>query len=93
MTKKRVSTNQPYIYFDSNVRNSDGTFKSGSKFSLKIFNITKVKDIQWRFNGLVIKPDGDLYYTLPSSGTMEAHVTLTDGSEEILIKEIREYDK
>ena len=93
MTKKRVSTNQPYIYFDSNVRNSDGTFKSGSKFSLKIFNITKVKDIQWRFNGLVIKPDGDLYYTLPSSGTMEAHVTLTDGSEEILIKEIRVYDK
>ena len=93
MTKKRVSTNQPYIYFDSNVRNSDGTFKSGSKFSLKIFNITKVKDVQWRFNGLVIKPDGDLYYTLPSSGTMEAHVTLTDGSEEILIKEIRVYDK
>lgn len=93
MTKKRDSSGLPRIYLPEEGRNADGSFQSGAKLPLKVFNLTGVENIQWRFDGSVITPAKDLYYKVAGSGTLEAHVSLSDGTEEILIKEIRVSDK
>jgi hypothetical protein len=93
MTKKRDSSGLPRIYLPEEGRNADGAFQSGAKLPLKVFNLTGVENIQWRFDGSVITPAKDLYYKVAGSGTLEAHVSLSDGTEEILIKEIRISDK
>jgi hypothetical protein len=93
MTKKRDSSGLPRIYLPEEGRNADGSFQSGAKLPLKVFNLTGVENIQWRFDGSVITPAKDLYYKVAGSGTLEAHVSLSDGTEEILIKEIRISDK
>ena len=59
---------------------------------MKIFNLSDVEDVQWKFNGLVVTPGKDLYYKVPASGTLEATASLSDGSEMVLIKEIRVSD-
>lgn len=92
MTKKRSTSELPYIHMDSEGRNEDGTLKKGAKLPLKVYNTKGVEEIIWKFNGQTITSGPDLYYRLESSGTMEAHLLRNDGSEDVIIREIRVYD-
>ena len=93
MTKKQKSTGLPYIYFATTERNEDGSFPTGTKTPLKVYNAVGAKSIVWTFNGVEIKPDGDCYYRFNSSGTLKAYITWEDESEEVIIKNVRVSDK
>ena len=88
MTKKQPAVTWPFINFGSAQRNSDGTFEKGTKIPLKVNNSRDIIDIVWSFNNEVV-PRGDYYLTLTEDGTLEAHIYMKDGCEEILTKEIR----
>ena len=88
MTKKQPVVSWPYMNFGSAQRNSNGTFVIGTRIPLKINNIQGISSISWMFNGKPIKHEGDFYYTLKESGSLEAHIIMEDGQEEILVKEI-----
>ena len=92
MTKRRPSFELPFIHMDSKGRNGDGTFQKGSKLPLKVYNATGVKEILWTFNGKTINVSPDLYYVLETSGTLQARLLWKDGTEDIIIREIRVYD-
>ena len=88
MTKKQPAVTWPFISFGSTQRNSDGTFEKGTRIPLKVNNSRDIIDIVWSFNNEVV-PKGDYYLTLTEDGTLEAHIYMKDGCEEILTKEIR----
>lgn len=93
MTKKQPEDGMPYIYFGDAGRNDDGTFRTGSKIPLKVFNASGAKSVRWELDGSEIRVDKDFYYTLPSSGTLTARVCWEDESEDVIIKKIRISDK
>lgn len=88
MTKKQPVTEWPYISFGTVKRNSNGTFVKGSRIPLKVNNSRNIKEISWSFDGVDIKPEGDMYYTLNKSGILRAYIYMEDGTEIILVKEI-----
>lgn len=89
MTKKREEGAMPYIYFGSVDRNENGTFKNGSSLPLKVFNAHQAQEIVWKFNGATIYPDKNMYYNVSKSGKLEAYICWEDGSEDVIIKDIR----
>ena len=89
MTKRKPSIVWPCIYFGSADRNHDGTFPSGSRIPLKVYNATSAAEVIWRFNDARISHEGDGYYTLTRSGTLRVDVLWEDGSRDTVVKEIR----
>ena len=88
MTKKQPSADWPFLSFGSAKRNNNGTFVIGTRIPLKVNNSKGIRSISWKFNGQAITHEGDHYLTLKDSGILEAHVTMEDGQELILIKNI-----
>ncbi len=88
MTKRAPSVKWPYIWFGSAERNSDGSFVSGARIPLRVYNAAHAAEIRWFFNGSMISHDGDGYHTLTGSGTLKAVISWEDGSSDILMKEI-----
>ena len=76
-----------FIYFDDEVRRSDGTFKAGSRFPLVVYNSVD-EQIIWSFNGKQISPGADGKWAVPGNGTLKAEIINSDGSKDIIIKEI-----
>jgi hypothetical protein len=74
--------------FGSAQRNNNGTFVIGTRIPLKVNNCKNIRRISWKFNGKTITHEGDHYLTLEDSGTLEAHIIMEDGHEEILVKNI-----
>ena len=89
MTKKQPAVSWPYLNFGSAKRNSNGTFVEGTRIPLKVNNSKGIRSISWQFNGKPISHEGDFYYTLEESGSLEAHIIMEDGQEEILVKSIK----
>ena len=79
----------PYIYLKNVLRNPDGTFPSGSRLPLRVYNTVKAVQVSWYLNGTRIKTDAQGYYTLTEGGTLKAVVTWDDGTEDVICKEIR----
>jgi hypothetical protein len=88
MTKKQPVVNWPYLNFGSAKRNNNGTFVTGTRIPLKVNNSKGIRSISWMFNGKPVTHEGDYYYTLKESGSLEAHIIMEDGQEEVLIKKI-----
>lgn len=101
MTKKQPAVSWPYISLGArkatrasefmakdHLEDNKGRFEAGSRIPFKINNTNGVKDILWFFNGQPVTHEGDYYYTLNESGTLEAHLYMDDGQEYILIKQI-----
>ena len=90
MTKKQPAVSWPYISFGSlkTKQAAEVGLVVGSRIPLKVNNTKGVKDILWFFNGQPVTHEGDHYYTLTESGTLEVHLYMDDGQEYILIKEI-----
>ena len=78
----------PYIYLNNITRNLDGSFPAGTRIPLRVFNATDVQDVRWTMDGAAINPGPDGRYTLNASGTLKATILHTDGTSEILLKEI-----
>lgn len=88
MTKKQPAADWPFMSFGSAQRNNNGTFVIGTRIPLKVNNCKNIRRISWKFNGKTITHEGDHYLTLEDSGTLEAHIIMEDGHEEILVKNI-----
>ena len=78
----------PYIYLKNVQRNPDGSFPSGSRLPLRIYNAVGAERVVWSLNGSRIKPDATGYHTLTEGGILKAVVSWEDGSEDVIIKEI-----
>ncbi len=89
ITKVYLQNSYPYIYLRGSDRNTDGTFNSGAKIALKVFNAPDAVQVKWYLNGGEIRVGDDGYYSVTASGTLKAEVLMEDGSTEILVKEIR----
>ena len=89
ITKKEEEGAMPYIYFGGIVRNDDGSFKKGTVIPLKVYNASKAVNVSWSFNGASAKPDEELKFKLSASGILKAYITWEDGSEEVIIKNIK----
>lgn len=103
MTKKQPSVSWPFITFGSVKTGTRGEFMAnvtedshqnsaydkGTRIPLKINNSQDAKSILWFFNRQPISHEGDYFYTLNESGTIEAHIYMEDGQEFILVKELK----
>jgi Immune inhibitor A peptidase M6./Fibronectin type III domain. len=87
-TKMQRGGMYPYIYLSGATRNVDGSFPSGSKLPLRVFNAAEVQEVQWSLDGVPIEPEADGRYTLRRSGVLRARILHTDGTAETLMKEI-----
>ena len=88
VTKVYREGTYPYIYLSSVPRGIDGSFPPDSKIPLRVFNATDVQEVRWSFGGMRIRPEADGNYTLRRSGTLKAEIIHTDGTSEVIIKEI-----
>lgn len=88
MTKRMPDVTWPYIYMGSTERCQDGTIPYGARFPLRVYNASDAVGIKWTFNGTVISTEGDGYWTMKESGTLQAVIEWSDGRREILEKEI-----
>lgn len=88
MTRRMPSSSWPYIYLGSMKRNSDGSFEAGTKCPLRVYGAAGAAEIRWEFNGKPIKREGDGYFTLKESGTLQATVFWEDGSTDKVMKNI-----
>ena len=88
-TRRMPDVQWPYIYLGSMKRHEDGTFARGSKFPLVIYGATGAAELRWKFNGRPIIREGDGYYTVNESGTLEAEIYWEDGSVDKVMKEIK----
>ncbi len=78
----------PYIYLGGVTRNLDGSFPSGSKIPLRVYNASGAQSVHWTLDGRAIAPDADGFYTLRQSGVLRALIEYADGTSETLLKEI-----
>jgi len=88
VTKLYREGTYPYIYLSNVPRGTDGSFPPDSKIPLRVFNATDVLEVRWTLNGATIEPGADGYYTLTRSGTLKAEILHTDGTSEVIIKQI-----
>ena len=87
-TKPEVKGGRPYIYLKYVERNDDGTFPSGARLPLRLFNATGAEQITWTMDGKTVKPGADGYFTPQASGSLKAVVSNSDGTQDIIVKEI-----
>lgn len=78
----------PYIYLKNVLRNPDGTFPSGSRLPLRVYNAVGAEQVRWFMDGNPVRTGADGYYTLTGSGLIKAVVSWEDGTEDVLIKQI-----
>lgn len=86
ITKSYASPATPYIWLPTTGRNNDGTFPSGTRLPLRVYNVPDATNISWTFQGKPIVADVDCWWTVPSSGELQALVTYPDRTQEIISK-------
>ena len=89
LTKVYRSGTYPYIYLSGASRNTDGSFISGTRIPLRVFNATGVAEVRWYLDGAGIETEPDGLYTIEREGRLEAEILYEDGTSERIIKEIR----
>lgn len=87
-TKSLIPGIPPYIMLGEAARNEDGTIARGSRIPLRLNNAPQYESIRWFFDNREISPDPTGYYTIRESGTLKAAVRYTDGTTDIIIKEL-----
>ena len=88
VTKMYRGGSYPYIYLNNTTRNVDGSFPPGTRIPLRVFNATDVEQVRWFFDGVRIQADGDGGFTLRRSGLLKAEILHTDGTSELIVKQI-----
>ena len=88
LTKAKQEGKKPYIYLDYLYSSrTGGRFKSGVGLPLRVFNAIGEK-VGWTYDGNGVHTDGSGYFHPSKSGTLKATVYHSDGSKDILAKEI-----
>ena len=77
----------PYIYLKDVERRTDGSFPSGTKIPLRVYNAPEAEGVRWYFDGKLVTPEADGYYTLTRSGLLKAVIFLPEGSD-VITKDI-----
>lgn len=88
LTKASQDGKKPYIYLEylALVR-SEGKFPAGVGLPLRVANAIGEK-VGWTYDGTPVGVDGSGYFHPSKSGTLKAVVNHSDGSRDILLKEI-----
>lgn len=84
MTKSPREVNYPFIYLFNVRRNQDGTYPSGSRFPLRLYNAYDAEKIIWYMDGQEVETGPDGYYTPAASGVMRAEIFYNDGTKSIV---------
>lgn len=87
-TKAYYRDGYPFIYLNSAIRNSDGSFEVGTRIPLRVFNAPNAANVMWYFSNSTLTTDGSGYYTVRGSGTIQAVIDYRDGTREIISKTI-----
>ena len=78
----------PYIHMGSSARrNSDVSSKN--KIPLRVMNAQGATGVSWTLGGRSISVGADGYYEIRSAGTLKAVVDYADGTQDIIIREVR----
>ena len=77
----------PYIYISSSARRNS-TFPLGNKVPLKVMNAPGATAVSWTYNGRPAVPGPDGYFDPSVSGLLKARVQYSDGTEDIIIRQI-----
>ena len=88
MTKKTPAVSWPFIYMGSVTKDSEGHIPAGTEIPLRTYNTGNAAEVSWTFNGTPVDADRTGYFKVSESGTLKAHITWDDGSEEVILKEI-----
>lgn len=88
LTKALQSDGKPFIYLEylSGIR-SGGVFPAGTGLPLRVYNAVGEK-ISWSYDGTTVQTDDSGYFHPTKSGILKAVVYHSDGSQDILYKEI-----
>ncbi len=78
----------PYIYLKNVERNPDGSFRTGTRLPLRVFNATDAVSIEWTLDGRPVSIGKDGYYHIERQGILKAAVNYSDGSTDIITKSI-----
>lgn len=88
MTTSSAAGGYPYIYLKNVQRNPDGSFPSGSRLPLRVYNSVGAERVDWTLGGQKISIDDSGYYIVNKSGTLRAEVYWEDGSKDVIVKEV-----
>ncbi|MCD8312725.1 MAG: M6 family metalloprotease domain-containing protein [Bacteroidales bacterium] len=86
-TLSSSNTSYAYIYFTTPA-NDDGSFTTGTKAPLRVWNATDADSVEWKLGTSDIEVGDDGYYELSTAGTLKATVTYKDGTTEIITRKI-----
>lgn len=78
----------PYIYLKNVRRNPDGSFPSGCRLPLRVYNAIGAEQVTWMLDGRTINTDASGYYTLTGGRLLKAVIYWEDGSRDVIVKEI-----
>ena len=88
LTKANQNGKKPYIYLEYLYEyRSGGKFLPGAGLPLRVANAVGEK-VGWTYDGAAIQTDGSGYFHPSKSGTLKATVYHSDGSKDIISKEI-----
>jgi len=76
----------PFIFLKNVARNSDGSFVKGAALPLRVYNLENADQITWFWNGRVVRPEADGYFTVQAGGTLRVEIVRKDGSKDIISK-------
>ncbi len=90
LTSSRGSVPFPYIHLKNITRNSDGSFPSGTKFPLRVYNADDVDGIIWYLDGRPVSVGPDGYWHATGSGELKAEIIYKgkQGTRDVLVKKI-----
>lgn len=87
-TKAYSPNNLPFIYMNDLKTDSAGYAVKGCSIPLKVYNAPGLP-VRWTVNGFPVSLNMDYTYTIRESCTIRAYVSLAEGGEYILEKEIQ----
>ena len=88
LTKAEQPGGKPYIYLEYlSSQRSGGRFPAGVGLPLRVYNAIGER-VGWTYDGEAVHADGSGYFHPSKSGTLKATVSHSDGSKDILLKEI-----
>ncbi|MBR7004969.1 MAG: M6 family metalloprotease domain-containing protein [Bacteroidales bacterium] len=88
LTKATQEGKRPYIFLEYlSVSRNMGKFIPGTGFPLRVYNAIGEK-VGWTYDGKPVQTDASGYFHPSKSGTLKATVYHSDGSRDILSKEI-----
>ncbi len=86
-TKGASSGGYAYIYFTTPA-NDDGSFTTGTKAPLRVWNATDAYSVEWTLGSSSIEVGADGYYEMNNTGTLKATITYEDGTKEMITRRI-----